>query len=396
MKIAHLIAQFYPYLGGAEICVHNICESLSKAGHSATVISTTPAPESRPEISYEVIHIFNRTCGLLRKFPAAGKFYLEHKLSSLQEKHRFDLWQVTMGYPLGIYAVDFFRKNKIPCVLRCCGEDIQKYHEIGYGYRLDEKIDNLVMEKYPLFDGFVALTPSVKEEYLKLGIPEKKIHIIPNGVDTAKFAEIKAGLDRKAVRRKFGLDENKTLILTVGRYHPKKGFDLIPQTVKMLKAKGLDFQWVVAGKNTSEILGKFPESAVEIKTIENMAKSGGEVFSLPSSELIELYCAADIFVLPTLIETFGMVLVEAMAAGLPIITTDAPGVRDVILDGLNGLKAPVGNPEALAEMIFKLINDKELSSSLSENSINHAKDFYEWEKVTGKYIGLYKTLKGHS
>ncbi|HCE45609.1 MAG TPA: hypothetical protein DET40_18870 [Lentisphaeria bacterium] len=389
MKIAHLIAQFYPYFGGAEICVHNVCRTLSDSGHSATVICTTPPAARKPDLNYEIIHLFSRTSGLLREMPFIGKYYLEYELSRLQRKHKFDLWQVTMGYPLAIYAVDFFRRNKIPCVLRCCGEDIQKYPSIGYGYRLDDGIDSLVKSKYPLFDGFVALTPDVREEYEKLGIPNEKIRIIPNGVDTAKFADIKSRLDRKAVRRKFGLDENKVLILTVGRYHPKKGFDLIPAVAQILKDKGLDFQWIVAGMNTSEILRKFPGRCGDVKSIENFAKSGGETFSLPSNDLIELYCASDIFVLPTLIETFGMVLVEAMAAGLPIVTTDAPGVRDVISDNVNGLKAPAGNPEALADAVCSLIKDTALSGRLSETSIRQAKEFYDWKSVTGKYILLY-------
>lgn len=397
MRIAHLIAQFYPYLGGAEICVHNVCESLSAAGHIATVICTTPPADRKPDLNYDIIHLFPRTCGLLVKSPLIGKLYLEYALSKLQKKHKFDLWQVTMGYPLGIYAVDFFKRNKIPSVLRCCGEDIQKYPEIGYGYRLNRKADSLVKAKYPLFDGFVALTPSVMEEYLALGIPEDKVAIIPNGVNTAKFAEIRLKADRAAVRRKYGLSEDRLLILTVGRYHPKKGFDEIPEIAKILAGKNIAFNWAVVGKNCGQIAAKFPEcQSLGIKTIENFAKSGGDVFSLPSAELMELYCAADIFVLPTLIETFGMVLVEAMAAGLPIVTTDAPGVRDVIDDGTNGLKVPVKNPGAVADMVCFLVKNSELSRKLSDNSIRQSKDLYDWEMVTGKYIALYdKILKGH-
>ena len=395
MKIAHLISQFYPYFGGAEICVHNICRTLSESGHSATVICTTPPADKKPDLNYDIIHLFPKTCGLLRKIPFIGKYYLEYELSRLQRKHKFDLWQVTMGYPLAIYAIDFFNRNKIPCVLRCCGEDIQKYPEIGYGYRLDDKIDSLVKSKYPLFNGFVALTPSVMEEYLALGIPKDKIRIIPNGVNTAKFAEIRMRSDKAATRRKYGLSENKLLILTVGRYHPKKGFDDIPKIAKSLTDKNVLFDWAVVGKNCGRIAEKFPECpGLGIRTIENFAVSGGEVFSLPSAELIELYCAADIFVLPTLIETFGMVLVEAMAAGLPIVTTDAPGVRDVISDGINGIKAPIKDTEAIAFLILKIINDKNLSSKLSENSIHHSREFYDWEIVCRQYLDLYKDVSG--
>ena len=393
MKIAHLISQFYPYFGGAEICVHNVCRTLSENGHSATVICTTPPPDIKPDLNYDIIHLFPKTCGLLRKTPFIGKFYLEYELARLQKKHKFELWQVTMGYPLAIYAVDFFKRNKIPCVLRCCGEDIQKYPEIGYGYRLDARIDSLVKSKYPLFDGFVALTPDVRVEYEKLGIPAEKVRIIPNGVDTAKFTRIKASLDKAAIKGKYGFSADRPLLLTVGRYHPKKGFALIPEIAKMLDKSNIRFEWAIVGKGCDSLNGKIPTSEnYRIKTIEDFARSGGSSFSLPSDELVELYCSADVFVLPTLIETFGMVLVEAMAAGLPIVTTDALGVRDVISHGENGLKVPVNAPKAMAEAVALLIKEKSLSEKLSSVSLKKAGETYDWRTVTGKYMDLYRCL----
>lgn len=392
MKIAHLISQFYPYLGGAEICVHNVCESLVKAGHQAVVICATPPPDKKPGVNYKVIHLHPKTCGLLRKIPFAGKFYLEYELSRLQKKHKFDLWQVTMGYPLGVYAVDFFRKHNIPCILRCCGEDIQKFPDIGYGYRLDGKIDVLALAKYPLFDGFVALTPSVKEEYLKLEIPEEKIRIIPNGVNLAKFAEAKK-MSKSEIREKFGIPVNKILILTVGRYHPKKGFDLIPEIAKILKNKNVDFTWAIVGKKSGEIRKKFSDcESLNIKTIEDFGSSTDSEFNLPSLELIKLYCASDIFVLPTLIETFGMVLVEAMAAGLPIVTTNAPGVRDVIEDEVNGLKAPVNDIERIAELIMKILINQELAGRLAKNARLEAEEKYDWQRVAAQYQSFYEEI----
>lgn len=315
-------------------------------------------------------------------------------LARLQKKYNFDLWQVTMGCPLGLYAVDFFRKNKIPCILRCCGEDIQVYPEINYGYRLDKAIDGMVTDKFPLYDGLVALTPSVREEYLKIGVDGKKIRIISNGVDNKRFKKCN-GAKIEAVRNSFGIvpDDGKVLILTVGRYHPKKGFDLIPGIAAELRKRGLDFVWVIAGKKTGEILRKFPEAAANgVVTVEKFATASEDKFSLPSEGLIDLYCSADIFVLPTLIETFGMVLIEAMAAGLPIVTTEAPGVKDVIKHGINGLKAVPGDPAGISELILKVLKDDELRAKLSSNSLDEAQKVYDWKTVTGKYIDFYNEI----
>lgn len=393
MKIAHLIPQFYPYFGGAEVCIHNVCESLVKAGHEPVVITTTPPPEVKAPFKYEIIHLSKRTGGLFRHAPLLGKMYLRNRLAALQKKYKFDLWQVTMGYPAGIYSVDFFRKNKIPCILRCCGDDIQKYPEINYGYRLDPAIDALAMEKYPKFDGLVALTPSVKKEYLELGIDDDKIRIIPNGVNVKRFADSKTAAIKKKIFSELGVKENEKLILTVGRYHPKKGYELIPAIAAELKKKDIKFKWVIAGKAAGLINEKFPEAAsLGIMTLEKFAGLQADFFSLPSQGLVDIYCAADIFVLPTLIETFGMVLVEAMASGLPIVTTEAPGVTDVINNGLNGLKMPVGDTDSIADAIASIFHDREMASKLSLTALKEAETKYDWKNVTARYLEFYEDV----
>jgi len=394
MKIAHLIPQFYPYVGGAEICIHNVCSTLVSEGHEAVIITTAYEADKGLNLPYEVVPLWSRTCGLVKKYPFIGKTYLLSKLAQLQRKYQFDLWQVTAGYPLGIYAVDFFKKNNIPCVLRCCGEDIQKFPEIGYGYRLDPDVDWLVSSKFPKFDAFVALTETVKEEYFILGISDQQIDIIPNGADFLKFEKARNNIEQiSAIRRQYNAD-NKKLILTTGRYHSKKGFDEIPKIAKILKSGGHDFVWIIAGKNTPELLSKFPECKdLGIICSEDYTRSDSEdAFSLPPNSLIELYSASDIFVLPTLIETFGMVLVEAMAAGLPILTTDAPGVKDVIQEGENGLKLPVKDNDAMANKIIELFQNNELSEKLSQTSLSMAQDIYDWKVVTSKYIKLYQKV----
>ena len=208
MKIAHLIPQFYPYVGGAEICIHNVSRTLVDEGHEATIITTAYKPDNSLQLPYNIETLWNRSCGLLKRYPFIGKLYLNKRLAKLQKEHNFDLWQVTAGFPLGIYAIDFFKKNNIPCVLRCCGEDIQKFPEIGYGYRLDPEIDNLITAQFPKFDAFVALTETVEEEYFKLGISNDKINIIPNGADFAKFAK------QEIIVKKFArFAKNTTLVI---------------------------------------------------------------------------------------------------------------------------------------------------------------------------------------
>ena len=389
MKIAHLISQFYPYLGGAEICVHNICTTLVRNGHQAEVITTVPATDPAPEVNYEIRHLSSKTNGLFRRCPFLAAQYLNYSLGQIQKRCNFDLWQVTMGYPLGAYAVDFFRKKQLPCLLRCCGEDIQKMPEISYGYRLDPKIDAVIEKKYPEFDGLIALTPSVREEYLSLGISPEKIKIIPNGVDTRKFLSI---AKRPLFQERFGVPPETRVILTVGRHHPKKGYDRIPVIAAELKKRGINFLWIIVGRDHEEFDRRFPEAAeLGIHTLENKPDPNESAFSLPSESLIEMYRSADIFAFPTLLETFGMVLIEAMAAGLPIVTTDAAGVRDVIKHEKNGLRTAVEDVSLFTDYLASLLENPELYAEYQQKSLKSA-EFYDWTRITGEYLEFYQSF----
>ena len=387
MRIAHLISQFYPYLGGAEICIHNICTALKENGEQATVITSSPAPAAAPAVNYEIIHLSPRTNGLFRRSHILGGIYLGYALKKLQNRYRFDLWQVTMGYPLGTFAVNFFRKQSLPCLLRCCGEDIQRFPEINYGYRLDQKVDRLVREKYPRYDALIALTPSVQKDYLEIGVAADKIAVIPNGVDVQRFTQTAKDA---ALRKQFGADAQTPLILTVGRHHPKKGYQFIPEIAAGLKERGLRFVWLIVGRDFEEFNKKFPEAAqLGIRTIADLPSPGIEAFSLPSNHLVKLYRAADVFAFPTLLETFGMVLIEAMAAGLPIVTTDAPGVCDVIHHEQNGLCSPRGDTGAFVRNLAAVLENPTLSARLSQASTADARR-YDWRQIVSQYLALYR------
>ena len=186
---------------------------------------------------------------------------------------------------------------------------------------------------------------------------------------------------------------NKKIILTTGRYHPKKGFDQIPECAAELKKLGINFSWIIAGPGVMKLKEKFPDSSeLGIICTEEFSKGDAGAFSLPPDSLVALYCAADVFVLPTLVETFGMVLVEAMAAGLPIVTTDAPGVCDVIDDNITGIKVQTENPVQLAKATASVLSNREKACSLSENALKLAKKKYDWLVVTSAYSNFYKDV----
>lgn len=391
MKIGHLISNYFPSVGGAQVFVHELSNKIIESGYKATVVTPARGGSRDKDYKYEIVRLNPLINRLLFMNFSAGKAYLENILRKLHKRYGFDVWQATVGYPLGAAAVDFFNSNRIPCVLRCAGEDIQILPGVRYGYRLKDRVDAIARENYKKFTALVTASDGMKKDLLSLGVPSEKIHVIPNGVDCARFG---VKVDRNKIRSALGAGSEQKLIISVGRNHPKKGFEYIPEIIKRLLKKGAKFRWLLVGKDCESIRSLAVKEGVGEYLIVREVKPGvtesGEP-DIPNNTLIQYYKASDIFAFPTLIELFAKVLIEAMAAGLPIVTTNAPGADDIIRHNENGLKNKTGDMEGMTESILSLLSDGALAKRLGGNASRDAKD-YDWSIITEKYIRLYERI----
>ena len=110
MKVAHLISEYLPNIGGAQICIHNISTKFVENNNSIVVI-TTAQDNISLNYGYKILRI---SPWYLRffKIPSIGKYFLWFKIFLLHKKYSFDIWQITMGYPFGAYLIPFFKKKK--------------------------------------------------------------------------------------------------------------------------------------------------------------------------------------------------------------------------------------------------------------------------------------------
>ena len=388
MKIAHLISSYLPRVGGAQICVHNIALRHSQAGQQVQVIAPAEYGNFSSD-SYIVSGLWRGTIFLLKNQFEWGQRYLCFQVDELQKRHQFDVWQVTIGYPFGAAVVDHFNRKGIPCVLRCSGEDIQVHEETAYGVRRNRDVDQRVRSQYVKFDRTVAISPTMRDSYLELNIPQERIVMIPNGVDARRFS---FGSNVEQTRKRLGVPSERKLILTVGRNHPKKGFDQIPEIIRGLKALRDDFLWLIVGEGSEDILKQAKHCGVDryLITKDNVCL-GSVAAEYPSQELIAIYQAADVFVFPTLIETFGIVVIEAMAAGLAVVTTHALGVKDLLDDGVQGFKVEPNDCQQMAERVHRLLSDKSLHQQCSINAVRKSRE-YDWDQIAQRYFTLYENL----
>ena len=202
------------------------------------------------------------------------------------------------------------------------------------------------------------------------------VRVIPNGLDVDRFASAAPAEDLPPGRR----------ILWVGRLDPQKGFPVAVRAFARL-AEGLPDLWfVVAGEGRDRsTLAELP-----LRLRERVVLIG----NVDRDRLPRYHAASDAFVSPALgQESFGIVLVEAMAAGLPVVATAIPGYREVIDDGVEGLLVPPGDPEALASALRRLLDDPKTAKSFGEAGRARARR-YSWDVVGREIEAVYDEVLG--
>jgi Glycosyltransferase len=191
-------------------------------------------------------------------------------------------------------------------------------------------------------------------------MPQERISVIPIGTDMKRFDP--SLYNRETTRNQFGIPQAKIVIGVLGRIDPQKGQEEFIRAIPILLKHQTNLHFIIAGDETEGQHG-FK------KTLEDLSIELGvsdEVQFLPFTDAVpEFMSALDIFVLPSHTETFGFVLVEALAMGKAIVATNSGGVPEIITNGSTGLLVPPQNVPALAEAILKLLKDQHLRSSFS-------------------------------
>lgn len=219
----------------------------------------------------------------------------------------------------------------------------------------------------------------------------KKLVVIPPGVDVSHFYPIPADEARAYI----GLKPEDRMILFVGRIEPLKGVDTLLEAMSCLQMKE-------SRPVHLAIIGGDPAASPEDMNAEMARlKNLCEVLGLDQSvvflgvrdqdKLSYYYSAAEVVVMPSHYESFGMVALEAMACGTPVIASEVGGLGYLVRDGETGFTIPDQEPEALCEKLSWLLNDKELHATMSKRAVEYAQD-YAWEKIAKQIVEVYEGL----
>jgi glycogen(starch) synthase len=213
------------------------------------------------------------------------------------------------------------------------------------------------------------------------GLDETRIAVIPNGIDPSELTPVD---DLDALRAKFASPEER-LVLLVGRLVYEKGFQLALEALPALIERLGNVRYIVAGSGTAE--GELRDQATELGLDEHGTFLGW----IGDDVLHSLYRIADLTVVPSIYEPFGLVALEAMASGCPCLVADTGGLREVVPHEDVGLRFRSRDPHSLGAMAERLLTDGELRDRLVAEASEHVLSF-DWADVARQVAGVYSEV----
>ncbi len=232
---------------------------------------------------------------------------------------------------------------------------------------------------------FIAVSNLTKEIFLKeYKVDPEKVIVINPGVDLNDYAVKDKELCRAEIRKEYGFSPDEPIILFASMNFEIKGLDAVMLALARLKVRGKDFQLIVAGKGN---IRKYSQMARKTQIADRVVFTG----TLNKEKLIQLYLAGDIYVMLSKFDTFGMVVLEAMAAGLPVIISGNVGARDLVREGENGFVVnDTSDADYIAAKIEALL-DENIRRAMAQAAY-HTAEQNTWDMVTAKYQEIYSSL----
>jgi glycosyltransferase involved in cell wall biosynthesis len=349
MKVAFIPSTFLPWIGGAEIQTHNTANKLVEQGNTVDVFLLNKQNIKNKQYDIKVLNKF------LISFVFIFKYYLSLDFTFLLKlyfknmcKKKYDVWHFhSVNFKTLLYIKPLKELGQ-KVIITFQGADIQKDKNIRYGYRFDPKYEDLLKKTLNLTYKIYAISDDIINELISFNYPKNKIVKIPNSIEVKKFLKYEdSRINKETIK-----------FITVARYYEKKkGLDLIEKVSKILIEKNIKFQWTLVGRDSSNLLKK--DFIVQNKIFFNIEKeidNLDEVY-FPHSSLIKMYKSHDTYINLARIESFGITIIEAIAAGLPVISFNTKGANELVVNNENGILIDEYEPKDMANVIVKKIEE---------------------------------------
>jgi glycosyltransferase involved in cell wall biosynthesis len=379
---------------------------LAERGHDVTILTTSLEPnrglvqvEKKVKIYYLPVPIPGRYCNEFLKLSV-------DRFKELHSNNPFDIiWSESLG-AIG-YIKRIGKKNRLPIFVKMQGSlwgsiltsfratrSLTKKWPIIFAHNLPSIFLQFFKWQIPIIkesDIVICPSPQTASEIRKESlIKNSKLFVSVNGIDVDLFRP--DSVLRQQGRKILSLNDDDFLILNVGRLTSDKGIHILLKTITLCLSKVPNLTLAIAGVgnelNNLKILAKS-------LGIENNVKFTGFI---PNDELPIYYNASDLFICPTVrVESFGIVIAEAMACGKPVISSASGGTKYLIEDEISGILVPPGDIDVLTENIIKISSNPDLASDLGKQARRRAVKFLSSERmVKDTEFVMERLIKGKS
>ncbi len=381
MRILMLNYEYPPLGGGASPVTKSLAEELVTLGHTVDVVTMSfKGLKHCEEINGVTIYRVPSIRKALNVCHTHEMFSYLHSayrfLPTLLKENNYDLCHTHFIIPTGILSYRLKIKDKLPYIITAHGSDVPHYNPDRFGlqHQVLKPLWNKIVE-----NAEYIITPSryLKNLILKKSVYERrcsptcgerydeKINVIPNGIHPEAY--------------NYSPHRKEKKILVVSRLFERKGVQYVIEAMRSIKGyelaicgdgpyrEPLERQIKTFGPNTIQLLGWVTDERLRYE-----------------------YETASIFVLPSSAESFGIVLLEAMASGCAIVTTNTTGCVEVVAD--TALLIRPGNADDIKNALLRLINDDELRCDLGQRGRRRVEEHFTWKRITQQYIALYKRV----
>ncbi|MCD6088372.1 glycosyltransferase family 4 protein [Candidatus Bathyarchaeota archaeon] len=384
MRICMLTWEFPPRIVGgiARHCL-GLSKALAKLGHEVYVVTLefpgTPLFEDVDGVKvYRVLIELGHPNFIIWTF--IFNHFMEKKVAELSRSVKFDVIHIHdwLTAEAGVSSKHFLNKSLVSTVHST---------EVGRSQGLHNPDSFLIdgIEWWMTYEAkqVIVCSNSVKWELEShFNLPHDKITVIPNGVEISNF---NLNINREEVKRRYGIKPNERIVLFIGRLVPQKGVDTLIKAVPLIIQRHRDIKILIAGDGWSRTY------------LEELAKSMGLgdhvrfLGFISDWELADLMVAADVLVIPSVYEPFGIVALEGMAAGTPVVATNIGGLSEIIEHDRTGVLVYPRNPESIAWGVNRVLSDHKYADWLVRNARKKVLEAYSWEEIAKRTVEVYES-----
>ena len=382
--------------GGQNVYVRQVGEALGKLGWQVDMFTRKASAEQAKIVEH------SENCRTIRLTAGPEEFVPRDNIFGYASEfvEAFLQYQQQTGYRYPLVHTNYWISSWVGMELKKAQsiKQVHTYHSLGaIKYKSVATVPliaskRLEVEKRVLetAERIVATSPQEKEHMRSHVSTKGNIDIIPCGTDIHRFGSI----DSKIARQQLGIDRESKVVFYVGRFDERKGIETLVRAVAQLQLRGKeDIKLIIGG-------GSRPgqSDGIERDRIEAIVRELGmsDFTSFPGRlgdvDLPTYYAAADVCVVPSHYEPFGLVAIEAMASGTPVVASDVGGLQFTVVPEETGLLAPPKDDAAFAAAIDRILSDTAFRNRLGKAARQRVEDMFSWEGVAKQLGDLYSKL----